>query len=86
MRYSADPPIPPSPPFQRGISGGTRKVPFFKGDLGASKSLAEQRKMLYAFVTLSETMLKISIAAINEGARFLTGDPQSGKAGGKAGL
>jgi hypothetical protein len=53
MRYSADPPIPPSPPFQRGVGGmvggiarGTRKVPLFKGDLGGSKCLAEQRKML----------------------------------------
>jgi hypothetical protein len=60
------------------------KVPFFNGDLGGAKCLAEQRKMLYAFVTLSETMLKISITEINEGTRFLTGDPQSGKAGGKA--
>jgi hypothetical protein len=43
MRYSADPSIPPSPPFQRGvggIEGGTRKVPLFEGDLGGSKCLA----------------------------------------------
>jgi hypothetical protein len=43
MRYSADPPIPPSPPFERGVggmAGGTSKVYLFKGDLGASKCLA----------------------------------------------